>query len=202
MKFNLTFLFAILCSVKEFHFQEIKNRTEKIIFNEKKTLCPLYSGICNIYLQVDENLNLDDLILESSSVAVFLFDSIESCTNIDTNRSVECNSLSLNERNDSRKTFKISILPVLIGKANLSVRIKDLNNQYNHNHIINYNVIVSTPKRTIDLIFTIWTWVFQTLISFLMGVLIDRDSLIKIIKMPKAIFVGFFCQYLIMPLVI
>jgi predicted Na+-dependent transporter len=34
-----------------------------------------------------------------------------------------------------------------------------------------------------------------------MGILLDRSSLVKIVKMPKAIFIGMFCQYVCMPLV-
>ena len=34
-----------------------------------------------------------------------------------------------------------------------------------------------------------------------MGILLDKNALVKIIKMPKAILIGFCCQYMVMPLV-
>jgi hypothetical protein len=34
-----------------------------------------------------------------------------------------------------------------------------------------------------------------------MGILLDKSSLVKIVKVPKAIFIGMACQYICMPLV-
>jgi predicted Na+-dependent transporter len=39
------------------------------------------------------------------------------------------------------------------------------------------------------------------LISFMMGLLLDIETLLKILKMPVPIFIGLGCQYIIMPLV-
>ena len=60
---------------------------------------------------------------------------------------------------------------------------------------------VINKKRLVDLIFDVYVWIFATFISMLMGILIDKDSIIKIIKMPVPVLVGFFTQYICMPLV-
>ena len=39
-------------------------------------------------------------------------------------------------------------------------------------------------------------------ISFMMGLLLDIDTLLKILKMPVPVFIGLGCQYVIMPLVL
>ena len=61
-------------------------------------------------------------------------------------------------------------------------------------------VIVTSPRRIIDSVFDIYVWLLSIGLSF-MGVIVDREAFLKIIKMPKTIAIGFACQYLLIPIV-
>jgi hypothetical protein len=66
---------------------------------------------------------------------------------------------------------------------------------------LEHRVIVTRPERFIDTFQVIYIVVFSILISVIMGILLDVDTLVKIIKMPFPVFIGFISQYLFMPLV-
>lgn len=61
------------------------------------------------------------------------------------------------------------------------------------------NVLVTQPKRLIDSIFYIILPFLVVIVSVLMGILMETAVLIKILKNPKPVIIGFCAQYLLMP---
>lgn len=189
-------LIALLSVTKVFCSSD--NSSEKFYFKTFEK-CRMLGELCELYFFVDPILELKDLIGQSTDENVFQVDSVEPC--LFSNQIQTC--LSNKQENETiiedRNVFRVKIRQNIIGQA--SVILQGQNSE-NANQTFTFdNYVVTTPRRIIDKIFDVWVWIFQMCVSFLMGVLIDRHSIVKIIKMPKAIFVGFFCQYLIMPMV-
>lgn len=63
-----------------------------------------------------------------------------------------------------------------------------------------HRLVVTAPERLIDKIMLVYVAFFSCVMSIIMGVLLDTDALIKIIRMPIAVCIGFISQYVIMPL--
>jgi hypothetical protein len=68
-------------------------------------------------------------------------------------------------------------------------------------YYLKHDIIISSPQRLLDKIHMIYVIIFQTIVSVFMGLLLDVQAIIKIIKMPVPVLVGFVSQYLFMPLV-
>lgn len=66
---------------------------------------------------------------------------------------------------------------------------------------INHRIVITRPERFIDTFQMGYIVVFSILISVIMGILLDLNTLIKIIKMPFAVLIGFISQYFFMPMV-
>lgn len=61
------------------------------------------------------------------------------------------------------------------------------------------HIVVIQPKRAIDRAFQIILPILLIFISIQMGILLDTKILIELVKNPKAILIGFLCQYGLMP---
>ena len=190
--------------------QEQNNMTSSsIIFLEKLNKCPMYSTICSFPVLINKSINIEKIKFESSDLVVFKNVTIKLCESNDieqilneTNVERSCPSLaefkSVNEENHKDYlVYIIYFLPDLVGVADLMININDTEIKEE----FNYTIITVQPKRVIDLVFDIYVWSFSLLISTLMGILIDRDALRDIIKMPIPVIIGFVCQYICMPLV-
>ena len=68
-------------------------------------------------------------------------------------------------------------------------------------YYLKHDIIISSPQRLLDTIHMVYVIIFQTIVSIFMGLLLELKSLIKIIKMPIPVLVGFVSQYVFMPLV-
>lgn len=164
--------------------------------NKIKLKCSMYK-ICQLDLAIKNIFDLDQLVFESSDSKVFKLKSVGPCD------SKNCPTLADFWFNETEKNFQnsftiysVKIEAILIGKASLQIFEKEKMILLTHT-----DIVVTQPQRIIDIVFIIWVWTFGVLISLLMGVLLDKDALVKIVKMPKAIMIGFSCQYIIMPLV-
>ncbi|KAI0980990.1 hypothetical protein GJ496_006937 [Pomphorhynchus laevis] len=62
-------------------------------------------------------------------------------------------------------------------------------------------LIISSPHRKIDRIFNFIVFILVILVSLLMGALLDMGLVIKQIRKPLALFIGFCAQYILMPLI-
>jgi hypothetical protein len=175
---------------------EKKSSNNSILFRTRQPLCRMYAASCDMSVLIRKRIDLTTLEFVSSSQDVFQVQSIEVC-----NDTQLCNysQFSVNESvfNENKYIYyRIEITPQLIGDADILIKHKETSID-----MAARNFVVVKPRRLIDMIFDVWIYVFGTFISLIMGILLDRASLVKIIKMPKAIGIGFCCQYLMMPLV-
>lgn len=168
-----------------------------ILMGKKKDKysCRMYRDECQFNFLIFKKLPVAEMSISSSDTRIFTYKSIEYCLE-------DCSLDEFDYLNDSRlldthALFRVRIEPGLIGGADLVFK----RNNVTDNVLAAYELVVNQPKRVVDRIFDVWIWIFGTLVSLLMGVLIDRESLLKIIKMPKAVILGFCCQYMFMPLV-
>jgi hypothetical protein len=171
---------------------------DTILFGEKppkKSECRMFRSECTVNVLISKKLPISQLSINSSDWEIFTYQSIDNC---ETDCSLEPFAY-LNKTNllDTHVFYKVKIVPGLIGAANITFTRNTTGQDLGY-----YELVVNQPKRIVDRIFDVWIWVFGTLVSSLMGVLIDRESLLKIIRMPKAVAGGFCCQYIFMPLVI
>jgi hypothetical protein len=154
-----------------------------IIFKQTSTKCQMRST-CKINLLLRKSLKIENLAIESNDENIFGFDSIKQELSNETNA-------------EEYDTFTINYKAKMIGKSSLSIKCKQ-----NQTILGSIEVIVVHMRQKIDTVFDIFVWSFQIIISFIMGILLERESLIKIIKMPIPVAIGFGCQSLLMPLVL
>ena len=172
-----------------------------VVYNTNSTRCNMYSIFCRVSVFVRKELNIEDLTIKSSDEHKFSYKSIELCpsqpeTTNTTKLDLGCmlkNNLT-KEIIDNYNMYSIKLDANIIGKAKLEISVKE--QKYEQ------NVIIVQPMRLIDILFTIYAWAFALLISLLMGLILDINTLIKIIKIPIPVGIGLSCQYMIMPLVI
>lgn len=169
----------------------ISDNNDDIIFNSNKTSCAMYTDNCELFLlvknSISDEINQDSLM--STNLRTFSIDSIELLDT--TNVSIKQKSSFENYTLDNYKIYLIKLKPGIVGFDYL-VLIKSN---------ISHYVVISEPRRIIDIIFDVYIKVFQVSISLLMGILLDTSALYKLVKIPIPIAVGFISQYLIMPLI-
>lgn len=174
---------------------EMGNKSILLGVKEKKDQCRMFYSECTFQVLISKLIPVADLFIYSSNDEIYNFESIEQCEG---NCSLDpFESYNLSWPTKTHVNYNIKIKPALIGASDLVFFRNSTNKE-----VARWSIVIFQPKRVVDKIFDIWIWVFGTLISLLMGVLIDRESLLKIIRMPKAVIIGFCCQYLFMPLVI
>ena len=174
---------------------EMGNKSVLLGVKEKNDQCRMFHLECTYQVLISKLIPVADLFIYSSDSKIYNFESIDYC---EANCSLDpFENYNLSWPTKTHVSYNIKIKPGLIGASDL-VFIRNSTNK----EIARWSIIINQPKRIVDRIFDVWIWVFGTLISLLMGVLIDRESLLKIIRMPKAVIIGFCCQYLFMPLVI
>lgn len=102
-------------------------------------------------------------------------------------------------REDGNETYKITIIPVIIGKAKIEVFTSEAGDKR-----IIADVIIERPNRIIDLIFDAYLWLYCGIMAFLMGALIERDVVKMYLfeNLQKEISIAFVSQYIGMPLVL
>jgi hypothetical protein len=204
----LTFLALLLANAIEMQSQEqlMKNQNDdldqkaakntSILFRTSQPMCRMYAASCDMSVLIRKRIEMPTLEFVSTDNEIFEVRHVEVCNDT---RLCSYDQFNVNETvfNENKYIYyRIEIQPGLIGRANISIR------QRNSLQVVaSYGYVIVQPRRVVDIIFDVWIYVLGTVISLLMGVLLDRASLVKIIKMPKPIAIGFCCQYLMMPLV-
>jgi hypothetical protein len=174
-----------------------------IFAKQPLTKCQMLKESCDIVLLIRSDLNTYDLVLESNAIDVFVYKSIEPCTA--GSNLVQCSrQLNVSDFKDAPVHFNYTlavakIKSVVIGNGSLLFYTKD--DLTRSRELFRHNVLVASPRRPIDWALDVYGFLFGTIISLLMGILVDRDALVKLVKMPKPVAIGFVCQYIIMPLV-
>ena len=88
--------------------------------------------------------------------------------------------------------YVIKIIPGHFGAANIIFS--------KENKQVKHLVVITEPRRIIDLIFDVYIWVFQVVVSILMGCLLDWEILLNILKIPYPVLIGLCSQFILMPL--
>lgn len=145
--------------------------------------CKIYEHVCEFDIIIKESLSFEDYPLNSSDPKIFKYKGI-------TLKDIKENGTKSDE------VYRIQVVPVLVGKANLEVEMK------NGEKLPIAEIVIVKPNRARDILFDVWLWVFCGLLSLIMGLLVEKELIEKMKKeMYKEIGLAFVCQYLIMPLV-
>lgn len=196
----------------------VKNETisrlmdNDIRFQKPLYFCHMYSSDCDVFLLVNKNtLKTTTLSFKSENEQIFRINSIESCERTEQSTTiVDCPPMQAFRANDTTiewnendySMYKINIYARLFGKARL-LPLLDGHQIFltTKNQTKSTLMVMLQPDRFVDKLLTIWVYIFQTIMSLIMGILIDPNTIVKIIKMPVAVVFGVACQYLMMPLV-
>jgi hypothetical protein len=210
----LQLLFSILADANELNNEFPPSTYQSLYFLNNSTECYMYSDSCLVKLvSNDKPIVREYLKTISEDEEIIQFKSIVQCKNPNnTNPSKKSNRSNIIRSCDSMynlsETFKksnssISKYFYLVHiKANL-IGIKNIQLVYNANNkniTLNHKVIVKTPERFIDQFQLVYVVFFSIIMSFIMGILLDIETLMKILKMPLPVIIGFISQYGFMPL--
>lgn len=180
--------------------------SSKILFLKNSTSCIMYSKKCYIRVILTEaSIKKSLKIKTKSKTKKFIeFKTIDACLPSAFNMSVirrECrlfdNYTLLYKPN---QLFVVRVRAKLVGTEYLEFEYFD--SEKSTRVMQTHTVIVTRPERFIDDFQMVYIVVFSIFISVIMGILLDVDTLIKIIKMPFPVLIGFVSQYLFMPMVI
>ncbi|CAF1412207.1 unnamed protein product [Adineta steineri] len=171
-----------------FKFQ-IKSTNSELVTIRKETKLPIETATDN---GIENNVLREDLyILPRKKALGHIFNAYFSPTIINLNQSsaydLEINSIWLINGNT-------------MGLTNLTFRLDvfyDDDTSITHSQIL--NILISQPKRRIDTIFYIIMPIIVTVISIIMGVLLETEVIKSILKKPTPVLVGFVAQYGLMP---
>ena len=222
-QFKILAIFIILANLTRINGQSIVNSTEEIqtpnqilyekrhdksilflnynwiVFKDKVQKCRMYIESCEFNFLLKKSIQINELNLTSSDESTFKIVSIQLCN--DTTNSSDCNSIVDYFKDEEKRVnytefnvYKIIYKPVLVGFSAIEFRLLST-------EIILFDIIITEPRRFVDYVFDVFIYGFGITISTLMGVLLDKKSLVEIAKMPIPVVIGFCCQYLCMPLV-
>lgn len=182
----------------------------KILFKENFLRCPMYSEKCELFTIIKNDIPVEDLEIKSENKVTFSIKSLEPCggANLLPNQTFACpsvteffNSTTLPELDHSDySVYKVTYKSEIIGKSYMQFFLKESNDKYTQ--VAAFPIIITQAYRLIDHLFNIMAWTFGVITALIMGILVEKESLMKILKYPVAILIGFSCQYICMPLVI
>lgn len=172
----------------------LTNSTDLVILKNDEFKCKMFK-ICKLDILIRNDFSVDLINISSSDLTIFKFNRLLPCSEPKCLSKNYINSFRINS-SINYQVYHVEIESVLIGKAVLEFNLND-------KALINScSIIITQPKRIIDIIFNVMIYSFGFIISLLMGILLDKKCILNIFKIPRAMFIGFFCQYLLMPLVI
>ena len=167
--------------------QQQQSNQEKAAPPKYTVRCRLYDKDCKLEINIKESKNFQEDLLNSSNEKIFKV-----------NRPHLDAIKELNGTAKSLETYEIPILTFQVGKAQLIEITPD-----GQTNVI-AQIIITRPYRGIDIAFDVFLWVYCGLVSFIMGILVDRDLIKSVLtgNRQKEVGLTFGCQYLMMPLVI
>jgi hypothetical protein len=165
-------------------YRIVYNNSLLIASRTNSTLCRMDKEYCELYFLLHNDVATSEILFSSNDEKIFKYTSIEPCKDnfhyVDSHLVNENNCLKLNEFGLSEDLLarinvsdysihKVKIKAQLIGNATLSMNVTkpQLSERLpSLSELIFYHrVVVSAPRRKIDIIFDIWTWTFGALIS-------------------------------------
>lgn len=221
------FLFTMSLSLL-FQLATTVNIDQNLVqFKSNSTTCAMFSKSCKIEIFLKKKLNLNSLQVNPYKTKFYKFLRMQLCR---TKSGINDCSVKLekDEENDvnSLNTAFIYIDAIIVGKTQLFLNYNFTNddfvindkmndedsgeNEVDHNrtnvmelttsYYLKHDIIISSPQRILDKIHMIYVIIFQTIVSVFMGLLLDVKAIVKIIKMPIPVVIGFVSQYIFMPL--
>ena len=187
---------------------DLNRKDNLIVFNTKQTRCPMLAEVCYLNILLKSSVNLNELLIQSDNPKVAALKTILPCENSISlqTANVKCQNVEdffvvySNTTTENYIAYVVLLTTKIVGKANIFLAFGN-QTQISPLHQYQYKVIITQPERLIDKIFSVYVWFMQTTISLIMGILIDSKALLKLVKIPIPVIIGFFSQYLIMPLV-
>lgn len=173
------------------------NNNRSIIFLNNSTKCEMYDKKCFVKIILTDSSLLTSLKVKSLSRKIFEFKSLEACS---FNTSTILNQCKVFKSN-LNQVYLLHIKPKLVGIQHLELEYLTHAEEDQQVVIQLHKIVVTRPERFIDKFQLVYIVLFSTIIAIVMGILLDTDTLIKIIKMPLPVLIGFISQYLFMPLV-
>jgi hypothetical protein len=172
--------------------------TDLIEFKDNSTKCSMFSNDCYVNFILRNITDLKNLKVTSSNHKLLKIKSIDSCNDLNNYqkcpdiisfKSVANREIQLLDKN----IFALNLDSILVGKIIIFFNL-------NNNSYFNHSVVITQPKRIIDLIQQIYIIIFSLTTALIMGILLDIEKLKKILKIPIPVIIGFISQYLFMPL--
>lgn len=179
--------------------EAMNHESQNFIFQTNLTQCAMFAKNCFINFLLVDSKQIRNLQVKSSDQYLAKVKSIESCSNRTNYQKCatidQFDQLSSKEKiNFEKNIFVVVLEPMLVGKVEIKF---DLNGRSDSDV---HAVVVTQPKRFIDLFQQIYTVIFSLSTALLMGLLLDISKLKKILVMPLPVIIGFISQYLFMPL--
>ena len=164
-----------------------------------KFICKMFSENCHLIVIHSESLDIS--AFKSENTKLFNVEKVVETFKCNTNNngsSSDCVTLSQQEEaiyqaNSQAKIYKVTLNALLIGYANLTWTSETLTEAK--------QIIIAEPSRFIDKFFLVYVRLFSVVLSFVMGLLLEKRQLTEIAMKPIAPLIGFFCQFGLMPLV-
>ena len=176
----------------------ITNSSIVLYPNELKK-CKMYDDACYFTLQVEKGISAEILKAEVEDESRASVLKLVSCENLDQvalhlDYSSECGKINKSEEHD---LYVIHLSPQLIGYTSLTVSSKMEDKKF----LAKQYLVIQEPQRFVDKIFFVFIWSINVIQSIVMGLLLDIQTIKKLLKIPIPVGIGFICQYLLMPLV-
>lgn len=194
MKFFLL-IYIVFCYIQFISSLVQTNFSDLVILKNDEIKCKMFKK-CQFDILVRKDFSIGSINISSSDLNVFKFNRLSLCSELKCLSETYILSFFINNSSSiGYQVYNVEIESVLIGKAVLEFNTTD------KVQVGSCLIIITQPKRIIDIIFNIMIYSFGFIISLLMGILLDKKCILNIFKIPRAMFIGFFCQYLLMPLV-
>jgi hypothetical protein len=181
----LFLLNLILLSLNEAKTSEtISSANEPFIFNSTTSQFQMNTRAAKIPIFIKRNFDLSGAFLNSSSSKFIMATSIE----------YEKSAVNYTVPNGYALGF-INLDANLVGKDVVEVvYFQYVKNQFDQLELLkivsNHTVIVTTPSTTLDIILQVYGISFGIVVSLFMGILLDLNTILKIVKMPIPVVVG------------
>jgi bile acid transporter len=221
--FDYKFLYHL--SQLKLQDSELNKANGLVLFAQNRTMCRLYSADCLVYVLLNKEQHIDECSLrirssDEEKMTVKLVVPCDDKTNNDLSKNnIVCPSFDsfLSEQSSSSKNssskleleskyemFAILMETELVGEYDITFKLNSRKASDSLKQVftqLEYPILIKEPLRIMDLVFKVYIWTFIIFISACMGIILDIESLKKILTMPKPVIIGLTCQYLMMPLV-
>jgi hypothetical protein len=165
----LLFVFLIVKAQDE----EISRQNKLFLFKVNTTQCSMYSNKCFLNV-LAKDLDLNST--KSENDKLFTVISVTKCEKDSPNNTQLCpdfDYFNLTSNSEEYSIYIIKLDPISFGPANLTF--------FNLTNRIDHLVIITEPKRWIDIHFDLAISIFQIIISLITGCLLDWEILKKLV---------------------